>query len=93
MACNGQPSRTNTDMNDDNFIVFHGIIKGKGLQLPGTNFVDKTLKPSESTYKTTFLVVSRIRYKICTRAWSPFPLIIPWQTMKLRDDPRTPPCS
>ena len=32
------------------FIVSHGIIKGKGLQFPGTNFVDKTLKPPESTY-------------------------------------------
>ena len=38
-----------------NLIVFHGMIKGKGLQFPGTNFVDKTLKPPESTYKTTFL--------------------------------------
>ena len=26
------------------FIVSHGIIKGEGLQFPGTNFVDKTLK-------------------------------------------------
>jgi hypothetical protein len=67
-----------------NFIDSHGIIRGKGLQFPSTNFVDKTLKPPESTYKTTFLVLSRIWYKICTRAWSPFPLIIPWKTMKLR---------
>ena len=66
------------------FIVFHGIIKGKGLQLPGTNSVDKTLESPESTYKTAFLVLSRIWYKICTRAWSPFPLIIPWKTMKLQ---------
>ena len=47
---------------------------GKGLQFPGPNFADKTLKLPESTYKTTFLVLSRIWYKICTRAWSPFPL-------------------
>ena len=65
------------------FIVSHGIIKGKGLQFPGTNFVDKTLKPHESTYKTTFLILSRIWYTICTRAWSPFPSIIPWKTMRL----------
>jgi len=65
------------------FIVSHGIIKGKGLSFPDTNFVDKTLKPSESAYKTTFLVLSRIWYKICTRAWSPFPLIIPWKTMQV----------
>ena len=45
--------------------------------------MDKTLNPPESTYKTTFLVLSRIWYKICTRAWSPFPLIIPWKTMNL----------
>ena len=43
-----------------NFIVSHGIIKGKGLQFPGTNFMDKTRKPPESTYKTSFLVLSRI---------------------------------
>ena len=67
------------------FIVSHGIIKGKGLQFPGTNFEDKTLNPPESSYKTTFLVLSRIWYKICTRAWSPFPLIIPWKTMNLSD--------
>jgi len=67
----------------DKFIVFHGIIKGKGLQFPGTNFVDKTLKPPESAYTTTFLVLSRILHKICTRAWSPFPVIIPWKTMKI----------
>ena len=45
------------------FIVSHGIIKVKGLQFPGTNFMDKTLKPPESTYKTTFLVLSRMWYK------------------------------
>ena len=65
----------------DKFILSHGIIMGKGLQFPGTNFVDKTLKRPESTYKTTVLVLSRIWYKNCTRAWSPFPLIIPWKTM------------
>ena len=65
------------------FIVSHGIIHGKGLQFPGTNFVDKTLKPPESTYKTTFLVLFRIWYTICTRAWSPLPVIIPWKTMNL----------
>ena len=70
------------------FIVSHGTIRGKGLQLPGTNFVDKTLKPPESTYKTTFLVLSRIWYKICTRAWSPFPLIIPWKTLNFREASR-----
>ena len=59
------------------FIVSHGIIKGKRLQFLGTNFVDKTPEPPESTYKTTFLVLFRIWYKICTRAWSPFPLILP----------------
>ena len=66
-----------------NFIVSQGIIKGKGLQFPGTNFVDKTLKSPESTYKITFLVLSRIWYTICTRAWSPFNVIIPWKTMKV----------
>ena len=65
------------------FIVSHGIIEGRGLQFPGTHFVDKTAKPPESTYKTTFLVLSRIWHTICTRAWSPFPLIIPWKSMKL----------
>ena len=64
-------------------VVFHGIIKGKGLQCPGTNFVDKTLKPPESTFKTTFLVLSSIWFRICTRAWIPFPLIIPWKTVKV----------
>ena len=57
------------------FIVSHGIIKEKGLQFPGTNFVDKTLEPPESTYKTTFLVWSKIWFMFSTRAWSPFPLI------------------
>ena len=65
------------------FTVSHGIIEGKRLQFSGTNFVDKTLKPPESTYKTTFLVLSRIWNKICTRAWSPFPLIIHWKTMQV----------
>ena len=65
----------------DYFLVSHGILKGKGLQFPGRNFVDKTLKPPESTDKTTFLVLSRIRYKICTRAWSSLPLSIPWKTL------------
>ena len=32
-----------------NLIVSHGMIKEKGLQFPGTNVVDKTLKPPEST--------------------------------------------
>ena len=63
------------------FIVSHGITKGKGLQFPGKKIVDKTLKPPESTYKTTFLVLSRIWNKFSTRAWSHFPLIIPWKTM------------
>ena len=67
----------------DQLIVSHGIIKRKGLRFPGTNSVDKTLKPPESTYRTTFLVLSRIWYKICTRAWSPFPLIIPRKTMQV----------
>ena len=66
-------------------IVSHGIIKGKGLQFPGTNFADRTLPP-ESTYKTTFLVLSRIWCKICTRAWSPFPLITSCKTMKVSPD-------
>ena len=50
------------------FIVSHGIIKGKGLQFPGTNFVDKTLKPPESTYKTTFMVLNLYQ------GLEPFPL-------------------
>ena len=56
-----------------NFIVSYGMIKGKGLQFSGTNFVDKTSKPPESTHKTTFLVLSRIWYKFFGRAWSSFP--------------------
>ena len=80
----GQPNeRARWPTHRNNFIVSHGIIEGKGLQFLGTNFVDKTLNPPESTYKTTFLVLSRIWYKICTRAWSPSPLIVPWKTMNL----------
>ena len=58
-------------------------MKGKELQSSGTNLTDKTLKHPESTYKTTFLVVSNIWYKICTRARSPFPLIQVSKTMNL----------
>jgi hypothetical protein len=55
----------------------------KELQIPGTNFMDKTLQHPESTYKTTFLVLSNIWYILFTKSWSPFPLIEASKTMKL----------
>ena len=68
MALDRVPTRLQMSLGRDSlqsakFIVSHGIIKGKGLQFPGTNFVDKTLKPPESTYKTTFVVLSIIWYR------------------------------
>ena len=41
------------------FIVLEAPIKGKGLQSPGTNFEDKTLKHPEITFR----VLSEICYK------------------------------
>ena len=49
--------------------------------------MNKTLKHTESTYITTFLVLSNIWYKMGTRAWSPFPLIKASETTKLRGPP------
>ena len=64
-------------------IDFDALIKGKELQSSGTNFMDKTLKHHESTYKITFLVWSNIWYTICIRAGSPFPLIKASKTMNM----------
>ena len=65
-------------------IDFEALIKGKELQNPGTNFMDKTLKHPESTDETTLLVLSNIWYKIHTMAWSLFPSIKASKTMNLQ---------
>ena len=38
---------------------------------------------TKNTFKTTFLVLSNVWYKICTRAWSPFPSIKASNTLQV----------
>ena len=66
-----------------NFIVFQGIIKGKGLQTLVQilyQILDKTRNVVLQVDSGGFSVLST---KFVPGNWSPFPLIIPWETMKL----------